>query len=209
MILVVRVAAEPLRTRDGNCRLALTGYTMDVDLCVASGAEVKAGEPLKVTPGDDMVLHLSQFFSVISTEIPEGESGKPEPKAKKEKPIEIEKAKASKGKEADVGKQTVKTVQPNNEDAESSDDVVSEDDDDDSVDEGDSDDSEGEASKSDEETPKKAETSKKRAPESSIKTPVQDKKAKITPQRTNGKRVSGHVATPYPTKQGKTPANKR
>ncbi|KAL8544045.1 hypothetical protein ACS0TY_004551 [Phlomoides rotata] len=158
------------------------------------------------------------FFSVISTEIPEGESnnseseedipltvannGKPEPKAKKEKPVEIEKAKASKGKEADVGKQTMKTVQPNNEDAESSDDVVSEDDDDDSVDEGDSDDSEEEASESDEETPKKTETSKKRAPESSIKTPVQDKKAKITPQRTDGKKVSGHVATPYPTKQG-------
>ncbi|KAL8501311.1 hypothetical protein ACS0TY_020744 [Phlomoides rotata] len=255
-----------------------------VNCCIFSGAEVKAGEPLKVTPGDDTVLHLSQpvvyhvyatsllftmyvqlvcvnisvqqfdlvfdtdfelshnwksgsvyfygykasnpyedeypsnFFSVISTEIPEGESdnseseedipltvannGKPEPKAKKEKPVEIEKAKASKGKEADVGKQTVKTVQPNNEDAESSDDVVFEDDDDDSVDEGDSDDFEEEASESDEETPKKAETSKKRAPESSIKTPVQDKKAKITPQRTDGKKVSGHVATTYPTKKG-------
>ncbi|KAL8516828.1 hypothetical protein ACS0TY_015182 [Phlomoides rotata] len=261
------------------------------------GAEVKAGEPLKVTPGDDMVLHLSQaclgeqkkekgsetvclFVTVAGKklvlgtlftdklpqqqfdlvfdadfelshnwksgsvyfygykasspyedeEIPEGESddseseedipltvannGKPEPKAKKEKPAEIEKAKASKGKEADVGKQTVKTgkqtvktVQPNKEDGESSDDAVSEDDDDDSEDEDDSDGSGDEASESDEETPKKAETSKKRAPESSIKTPVQDKKAKITPQRTDGKKVSGHVATPYPTK-GKTPANK-
>lgn len=41
----------------------------------------------------------------------------------------------------------------------------------------------------------KAETSKKRgAPESSIKTPVQDKKAKVTPQKTGNSPVH---ARPY------------
>ncbi|KAH6762243.1 hypothetical protein C2S52_019676 [Perilla frutescens var. hirtella] len=55
----------------------------------------------------------------------------------------------------------------------------------------------------------KVEPSKKRASESATKTPVQDKKAKVTPQKTDGKKVSGHVATPHPAKQaGKTPANK-
>ncbi|KAK6140088.1 hypothetical protein DH2020_026086 [Rehmannia glutinosa] len=234
----------------------------------STGVEVKSGEPLKVTPGDGMVLHLSQaclgelkkekgnesvylfvsvegkklvlgtlftdklpqqqfdlvfdrdfelshnsksgsvyfygyrailfldlVFSLIATELPEGESdeseseedipltiannGKPEPKAKQEKPVEAAKANAGKGKEPDAGKQK------------------------------DEDDSDDESGESDEETPKKAEPSKKRPAESATKTPVQDKKAKVTPQKTDGKKVSGHVATPHPAKQaGKTPATK-
>lgn len=133
-------------------------------------------------------------------------NGKPEPKAKVEKPVEADKATASKGKES-AGKQKVKIVEPNPED-DDSDDSMSEDEDDDSEDE-DEDDSDDESGESDEETPQKAEPSKKRASESATKTPVQDKKAKVTPQKTDGKKVGGHVATPHPAKQaGKVLANK-
>ncbi|KAI3471984.1 hypothetical protein Pfo_028672 [Paulownia fortunei] len=250
------------------------------------GVEVKSGEPLKVTPGDGMVLHLSQaclgepkkekgnesvylFVNVdgkklvlgtlFTDKLPQQQfdlvfdkdfelshnwkSGSvyfygyraSNPfdeeyplniseedihlqlqimsKAKQEKPAEAAKANAVKDKESNAGKQKVKIVEPNKEvnpeeDEESSDeDLLSEDDDeDDSEDEDDSDDESGE---SDEETPQKAEASKKRAAESATKTPVQDKKAKMTPQKTDGKKVGGHVATPHPAKQaGKTPANK-
>nr|POF00786.1 histone deacetylase hdt1 [Quercus suber] len=57
-----------------------------------------------------------------------------------------------------------------------------------------------------EETPKNVESSKKR-PESATKTPVPAKKAKAaTPQKTDGKKVGGHTATPHPSKKGvKTP----
>ncbi|KAL3642658.1 hypothetical protein CASFOL_013473 [Castilleja foliolosa] len=261
------------------------------------GVEVKSREPFKVSPGEGMVLHLSQasigelkkekanesvhlfvnvegkklvlgtlfadklpqqqfdlvfdkdfeishnsksasvyfygylfffldLFSSSATEIP-GDSDsfeesdedapiaiplneKPEPKAKEEKPVEAVKANAAKGKgkESDAGKQKVKIVEPSKEeDDESSDeDFMSEDDDeDDSQDEDDSDD---ESEESDEETPKKAEPSKKRSAESATKTPVADKKAKVTPQKTDGKKAGGHVATPHPAKQGKTPGNK-
>ncbi|XP_030939072.1 histone deacetylase HDT1-like [Quercus lobata] len=59
-----------------------------------------------------------------------------------------------------------------------------------------------------EETPKKVESSKKRPSESATKTPVPAKKAKAaTPQKTDGKKVGGHTATPHPSKKAaKTPA---
>ncbi|KAK6163808.1 hypothetical protein DH2020_000672 [Rehmannia glutinosa] len=233
------------------------------------GVGVKSGEPLKVTRGDGMVLHLSQaclgelkkekgnesvylFVSVegkklvLGTlftdklpqqqfdlvldrdfelshnsksgsvyfygyrasnpfedeELPEGESD--ESDSKEDIPLTI----ANNGKpEPKANKQKVKIVEPNkDEDEESSDeDLMSEDDDDDE----DEDDSDDDSVESDEETPKKAEPSKKRPAESATKTPVQDKKAKATPQKTDGKKVSGHVSTPHPAKQaGKTPATK-
>ncbi|KAJ8451205.1 hypothetical protein Cgig2_013977 [Carnegiea gigantea] len=74
----------------------------------------------------------------------------------------------------------------------------------------DDDDDSDEDEESDEETPKKPEPSKKRPGESTSKTPIPDKKAKLaTPQqKAEGKKVSGHVATPHPAKQvAKTPAN--
>ncbi|KAL7096702.1 hypothetical protein ACP275_10G096100 [Erythranthe tilingii] len=140
-------------------------------------------------------------------------------KAKQEKPVEAVKANAAKEKKTDAvkanaakekktdavkanaGKQKVKIVEPEKDES-SDDDLMSDDDDLE-----DSDDSEDESGESDEETPKKAEPSKKRAAESATKTPVQDKKAKVTPQKTDGKKVSGHVATPHPAKKGadKTP----
>ncbi|KAL1549338.1 Histone deacetylase hdt1 [Salvia divinorum] len=133
-------------------------------------------------------------------------NAKPEAKAKQEKPADAVKGK---GKESDAGKQKVKIVEPikdaNPGDDDTSDDMMSEDDDEDDSE----DDASDESDESDEETPKKAESSKKRAAESVTKTPVQDKKAKLTPQKTDGKKVSGHVATPHPAKQaGKTPGNK-
>ncbi|KAI9194949.1 hypothetical protein LWI28_010353 [Acer negundo] len=77
------------------------------------------------------------------------------------------------------------------------------------ADEDDSDDDEDEDD-SDEETPKKVEVGilgKKRPSGSAQKTPVSTKKAKAGTPLTDGKR-GGHVATPYPSKQGsKTPAN--
>ncbi|KAL7137450.1 hypothetical protein ABFS83_10G092600 [Erythranthe nasuta] len=126
-------------------------------------------------------------------------------KAKQEKPVEAVKANAAKEKKTDAvkanaGKQKVKIVEPEKDES-SDDDLMSDDDDSE-----DSDDSEDESGESDEETPKKAEPSKKRAAESATKTPVQDKKAKVTPQKTDGKKVSGHVATPHPAKKAdKTP----
>ncbi|XVE96507.1 hypothetical protein REPUB_Repub02eG0228300 [Reevesia pubescens] len=68
--------------------------------------------------------------------------------------------------------------------------------------ESDEDDTEEESSDEDHETPDKAGPSKKRSAESATKTPAPEKKAKlVTPQKTDGKKVSGHVATPHPSKQ--------
>ncbi|KAI3447502.1 hypothetical protein Pfo_004167 [Paulownia fortunei] len=264
------------------------------------GVEVKSGEPLKVLPGDGMVLHLSQAclgevkkekgnesvclfvnvdgkklvlgtlftdklpqqqfdlvfdqdfelshnwksgsvyfygykannpFEEDATDLPEGESdeseseedipltlannGKPESKAKQEKPAEAERVNATKEKKSDAGKQKVKIaetnkdVNPQDDDESSDEDLMSEDDDEDDSEDDDEDDSDDESNESDEETPKKVETSKKRPVESASKTPVPGKKAKVTPQKTDGKKGGGHVDTPYPAKQaGKTPANK-
>ncbi|KAL3532043.1 hypothetical protein ACH5RR_005564 [Cinchona calisaya] len=136
-------------------------------------------------------------------------NGKPETKVKEEKPAEAKKANAE--KDTAAGKQKVKIVEPNpdpkrDEDDDSSDEDGSMSDDDDvSTDEDeDASDSEqdDESEDSDEETPKKVETGKKRAADSALKTPGSDKKAKMTtPQKTDGKKGSGHVATPHPSKQ--------
>ncbi|OMO82052.1 histone deacetylase HDT1-like protein [Corchorus capsularis] len=75
-------------------------------------------------------------------------------------------------------------------------------DDDDESDSSDEDSSDEDSSDEDEQTPKKAETSKKRPAESATKTPVPEKKAKlVTPQKTDGKKVGGHTATPHPSKK--------
>ncbi|CAL5350801.1 unnamed protein product [Camellia sinensis] len=60
-----------------------------------------------------------------------------------------------------------------------------------------------------EEAPKKVVLSKKRPAESATKTPGPDKKAKlVTPQKSDAKKGSIHVATTHPEKQaGKTPGN--
>nr|XP_027072210.1 histone deacetylase HDT1-like isoform X1 [Coffea arabica] len=140
-------------------------------------------------------------------------NGKPEIKVKEDKPADNKKAKAEKD-----SKQKVKIVEPNldllkrdgNEDSSDEDDDSSDEDDDASLDEvlnlkdEDESDTDGddESDESDEETPKKVEISKKRAIESAVKTPGPDKKAKLTtPQKTDGKKGSGHVATPHPAKQ--------
>ncbi|GMJ02937.1 HISTONE DEACETYLASE 3, histone deacetylase 2C [Hibiscus trionum] len=68
----------------------------------------------------------------------------------------------------------------------------------------DEDDSEEESSDEDQETPEKAGPSKKRSAGSARKTPAPEKKVKLeTPQKTDGKKVGGHTATPHPSKQAK------
>ncbi|GAA0146510.1 hypothetical protein LIER_06444 [Lithospermum erythrorhizon] len=260
------------------------------------GVEVKSGTPLKVQPGEGMIIHLSQasfgevkankiesvslivnvegkklvlgtlmsdklpqqlfdlvfdrdfelshnlksgsiyFFGYKSTnpaeeyplnsfytdeseddDIPlDLNNGKPEIKAKADKPVIAEKAKDTKVSAA--GKQKVQILEPTKDEKPEEDDDSSDDDgssdedgasDEDMVDEDDSD-SEDEESDEDDDTPKKAAPSKKRGAESAIKTPVSEKKAKlVTPQKTDGKK-SVHVATPHPSKQaGKTPATNK
>ncbi|KAF7848539.1 hypothetical protein BT93_A0996 [Corymbia citriodora subsp. variegata] len=122
-------------------------------------------------------------------------------------------------------KQKVKIVEPNeagknegddDEDADTSSDDDAEDDfgDEDMVDGGDEssdeDDDDSEEGESSEEEEPKAQPSKKRPADSVQKTPASDKKSKLeTPQKTDGKKASEHVATPYPSKQaGKAIANK-
>ncbi|KAK8563442.1 hypothetical protein V6N13_007609 [Hibiscus sabdariffa] len=68
----------------------------------------------------------------------------------------------------------------------------------------DEDDSEEESSDEDQETPEKTGPSKKRSAGSAKKTPAPEKKVKLeTPQKTDGKKVGGHTATPHPAKQAK------
>lgn len=142
------------------------------------------------------------------------------------------KANASVKPENSEAKPKVKIVEPgkdvkkNEDDGETDDDDDEDEDDDEESDEDeeeddedvpsaeggsdDDDDDSDEEEESDEETPKKPEPSKKRPGESASKTPIPDKKAKLaTPQqKAEGKKVSGHVATPHPAKQvAKTPAN--
>ncbi|KAI7754187.1 hypothetical protein M8C21_012605 [Ambrosia artemisiifolia] len=103
-------------------------------------------------------------------------------------------------------KQKVKIVEPEKDESDSDeDDSMSGDSDED---DDDSDDSEDDSDE-EEETPQKQQSGKKRPNESAIKTPANEKKAKFsTPQKTDGKKGAVHVATPHPSKQGKTPANK-
>ncbi|XP_075487869.1 histone deacetylase HDT1-like [Primulina tabacum] len=160
--------------------------------------ELPGGESDESEPEED-------FPNTLAT------NGKPVSKAKPEKPVEAGKTVAVKGKDSSTGKQKVQIVEPPKDVKPQDDDDDSDDDDmmfdDDSEDEDDKDDSDDESEESDEETPKKVEPSKKRPAES--KTPVSDKKAKVTPQKTDDKKGGGvHVATPYPKQASKTPANK-
>lgn len=112
-------------------------------------------------------------------------------------------------KEFTPGKQKVKIVEQNK-------DLVPEEDDkdiyvneDDSKEEGDEHSSGDESDKSDKETLQKVDPTKKRAAESATKMPVQDKRAKVTPHKADGKKGAVHLATPHPMKQAGEPhANK-
>ncbi|NP_001312463.1 histone deacetylase HDT1-like [Nicotiana tabacum] len=136
-------------------------------------------------------------------------NGKPEAKVKEAEKSNVAKDSAS-------GKQKVKIVEPSkdakadDEDESTDEDEMSEDEDSDMGEGEDESDGDDESDEGEEETPKKAEPGKKRKADSATKTPVPDKKAKfVTPQKTDGKKGSGHVATPHPSKQaGKSPANK-
>ncbi|GAB2272238.1 hypothetical protein Dimus_007058 [Dionaea muscipula] len=124
---------------------------------------------------------------------------------------------------AAVGNPKAKIVEPikdtKEEDSDESDDISLDDDDDEGVpfknlggDESDESDESDEDDEIEEDAPKKVEPSKKRPAEAPAKTPAPDKKAKlVTPQKTDGKKASGHVSTPHPSKQagaGKNTADK-
>eukprot|EP00257_Ricinus_communis_P021090 XP_015580488.1 histone deacetylase HDT1 isoform X1 [Ricinus communis] len=157
-----------------------------------------------------------------NNEKPGSETKKPQPETEKAKP------------DSTGSKQKVKIAEPKKDekpDNDSDDSTADEDesfDEDDSSDDkdltttGEEDESDGEdedsdesddSSDEDEETPKtvglKIEKGKKRPAESAKKTPLPDKKVKlVTPQKTDGKKASGHVATPHPSKKIlKTPAS--
>ncbi|KAK4348414.1 hypothetical protein RND71_031169 [Anisodus tanguticus] len=148
----------------------------------------KATNPFEEEEGDEDLEDESDEDIPLTL----ANNGKPEDKVKEA---------GKSGKDSVSVKQKVKIVEPSKDDEdESIDDEMSEDEDDsEGEDEDDSDESE--------ETPKKAEPAKKRKADSATKTPVTDKKAKLTtPQKTDGKKGGGHVATPHPSKQAsKTP----
>ncbi|KAL3613284.1 hypothetical protein CASFOL_042860 [Castilleja foliolosa] len=197
------------------------------------GVEVKSGQPLKVSPGEGMVLHLSQAClgelkqwkaneSVYLYANVEGKKialGTLFARKLPQQQFDLVFAKdfeiSHNSKSGSVYFCGYWASNPNEEefpgyseedDDSSDEDMMSEDDDEgDSQDE---DDSGDDSEESEEETPKKAVPSKKRPAESATKTPVTDKKAKVTPQKTDGKKAGGHVTTPHPAKQGKTPGNK-
>ncbi|WOL03464.1 histone deacetylase HDT2-like [Canna indica] len=126
---------------------------------------------------------------------------KPKPKA--EEPKKDVKGKADEDDDEDE----------DDDDEDDSSEEVESDEDEDMVDGEDDSDDEDEEDSSDEEeeaTPKKVEVGNKRPAGSASKTPVPEKKAKlISPvgNQKSGKKGGGHVATPHPAKQGKTPAN--
>ncbi|XP_042468273.1 histone deacetylase HDT2-like [Zingiber officinale] len=145
-------------------------------------------------------------------------NGKPEvkPNDKAAKP-NTQKPETSAGKSKVKVEELKKDDKPKAEDDEDDDDSEDDSEEDESDEEmiDGEDDSDDEDESSDEEedaAPKKAEASKKRLADSASKTPVPEKKAKLVSpggnQKTgaDGKKVV-HVATPYPAKQGKTPAN--
>ncbi|XP_019154774.1 PREDICTED: histone deacetylase HDT1-like isoform X2 [Ipomoea nil] len=134
----------------------------------------------------------------------------PETVVKPEKQAGSEKSDVAKSSAPD---KKVKIKEPHK-DAKAKEDESSDEDmgsDDDDLSDEDMDSSDGEDEDESDETPKKVESGKKRLAESAKKTPASDKnkKAKMeTPQKTGGKKSSVHVATPYPSKQAKTAANK-
>ncbi|XP_074584715.1 histone deacetylase HDT2-like [Curcuma longa] len=145
-------------------------------------------------------------------------SGKLEVKAndKAAKP-NAQKAEASDGKSKAKIEKSKKDDKPKAKDDEDDDDSEEDDSEEDESDddgddeqmidgEDDSDDEDESSEEEEEATPKKIEVGKKRPAESTSKTPVPEKKAKLVSPGGNQK-TGGHIATPYPTKQGKTPAN--
>ncbi|URE26452.1 Histone deacetylase [Musa troglodytarum] len=127
------------------------------------------------------------------------------PKPKIEEPKEDEKQKTNEDEDEDDDDDDDDDESEEDESGDDED-MLDGEDDSNEEDEDDSSDDEEEA------TPKQVETGKKRPAGSALKTPGQEKKAKlISPagnQKTGGGgKKTGHIATPYPAKKGKSPAN--
>ncbi|THU68728.1 hypothetical protein C4D60_Mb08t06920 [Musa balbisiana] len=150
--------------------------------------------------------------SEVKDEKPKLSGGKPnaqksdatvnKPKPKIEEPKEDEKQKINE----DTDDEEDDDDESEEDESGDDEDMLDGEDDSDEEDEDDSSDDEEEA------TPKQVEIGKKRPAGSALKTPGQEKKAKlISPagnQKTGGGgKKTGHIATPYPAKQGKSPGN--
>ncbi|TYK25214.1 histone deacetylase HDT1 [Cucumis melo var. makuwa] len=180
-------------------------------ISAGAGAEVKVGEPLLVSPGEEKILHLSQaclgeskskgseqVFLYVKFEF------FPLPRrnllvntdSEEDFPLAV----------TDNG--DVYSLDFLNENGGEEDDTDDDENESSGVDSEDSDEDSDDSLEEDEQTPKKAEASKKRPLDSANKTPAPDKKAKlVTPQKTDGKKGVAHVDTPHPSKKaGKMPA---
>ncbi|CAH2065444.1 unnamed protein product [Thlaspi arvense] len=187
------------------------------------GVEVPAGKPLKVTPEEGILVHISHA-SLGDCKNKKGETVPLYVKVGDEKFVlgtlvsgsipqtnfdlvfdkEFELSHEW-GKSVHFAAEVKKNAKPEADDVEEDE---SDSDEGMSVDEDDTDD-EDDSEEEKEETPKKPESSKKRANEAAPKTPVSAKKAKaeVTPKKTDEKKKGGHTATPHPAKKGgKTPA---
>lgn len=147
--------------------------------------------------------------SEVKEEKPKPSAGKPnaikaDASVAKSKPkIEVVKDEKQKADENDDDDDDDESEE---DDSDGDEDMLDEDDDSDEEDADESSDEEEEA------TPKKVETGNKRPAGSALKTPAPEKKAKVISPAGNQKtgadgKKGSYVATPYPAKQGKTPAN--
>lgn len=184
-------------------------------------AGYKADNPDPMLEEDDSDDDLEEPIPVNA--LNNGKSEAKEPKASGDKANAGTKSENAESKPKVRIVELAKDAKKNEEDDETDDDDEDEDDEESDEDEEEEDedvpsaevgsedeDDSDEEEESDEETPKKPEPSKKRPGESTSKTPASGKKAKFdTPQqKTDGKKASGHIATPYPAKQAaKTSAN--
>ncbi|KAL9332054.1 hypothetical protein ACSQ67_001664 [Phaseolus vulgaris] len=169
------------------------------------GVEVKSGQSLKVDPGDDKIIHLSNACLGDVTKAKGGELVALNVKFDFDEDIPVSAAngkhefKVKNGVKLDEAKQKKIADPRKNEKAKEKDTNVEDEDSSESDDDDDS--SEDKVS---------IEEGNKRKIESSKKTPVPEKKAKfVTPQKTDSKNVV-HIATPHPSKQaGKSTANNK
>ncbi|THU62781.1 hypothetical protein C4D60_Mb01t08750 [Musa balbisiana] len=175
------------------------------------GLEVQPGKTVKVDPGENKLLHLSQ--ASLGEVKDKGNEGVPVFVKFDNKKLVIGTLSADKCAQIQYDLVFEKEFELSHGSKNTSiyflgykTDMLDEDDDSDEEDADESSDEEEEA------TPKKVETGNKRPAGSALKTPAPEKKAKVISPAGNQKtgadgKKGSYVATPYPAKQGKTPAN--
>ncbi|URD72233.1 Histone deacetylase [Musa troglodytarum] len=200
--------------------------TLSADKCAQIQYDLVFEKEFELSHGSK---NTSIYFLGYKTDIPlaqningksEVKEEKPKPSAGKPNALKAD-ASVSKSKPKIVAVKDEKPKADENDDDDDDDDEDEESEEDDSdgdedmLDEDDDSDDEDADESSDEEeeaTPKKVETGNKRPAGSALKTPAPEKKAKVISPAGNQKtgadgKKGSYVATPYPAKQGKTPAN--